>query len=202
MIKKFINLFIKRKKSDKHKIYTNEFSEFKQYEIGSYTYGHPLVLDWNEGTTLKIGKFCSIADDVKIFLGGNHRIDWVSTYPFNILNSDFPSAKKNIGHPATKGDVVIGNDVWIGRGVTILSGCKIGDGAVIAAESVITKSINPYEIHAGNPSKLIRKRFSDDEIEFLLKFQWWNLPITEINNIVFLLQSGNILKLINRYKIS
>ncbi len=100
-------------------VFTNRLDKNKNYDIGDWTYGDPQVLSWGEGTTLKIGKFCSLAKDVTIMLGGEHRIDWVTTYPFNAI---FQDATHIIGHPKSKGNVVIGNDVWVGKGALILSG--------------------------------------------------------------------------------
>jgi acetyltransferase-like isoleucine patch superfamily enzyme len=99
--------------------------KYKKY-IGEFTYGVPQIFDWQEGARLIIGKFCSIADNVKIFLGGEHRTDWITTFPFSAkeFNDLFPEAKKIKGHPKTKGDVIIGNDVWIGYDAIILSGVK------------------------------------------------------------------------------
>jgi acetyltransferase-like isoleucine patch superfamily enzyme len=164
-------------------------------DIGDYTYGKPRVFHWGEDARLKIGKFCSIADDVVIFLGGNHRHDWVTTYPFSALLEDWPTAKDVKGHPATNGDVVIGNDVWIGYGVTIMSGVNIGHGAVIGAKSVVTKNIEPYSIVAGNPAKEIKKRFSNDDIEKLLNACWWNWSLEKIKDNVEFLCSNNIDKI-------
>src|SRR5688500_3710195 len=107
--------------------YTRETIPNPRYEIGAYTYGTPVVYDWEQGTTLRIGKYTSIADDVSILLGGNHRTDWVSTYPFPALKIAWPTAGEIEGCQATKGDVVIGNDVWIGHRATVLSGVTIGD---------------------------------------------------------------------------
>jgi acetyltransferase-like isoleucine patch superfamily enzyme len=154
------------------------------YRIGDFTYGSPEILHWGEDANLIIGKYCSIADRVKIFLGGNHRIDWVTTYPFNALPQFFPNAKEISGHPATKGDVVIGNDVWIGHGATIMSGVSIGHGAVVAAEAVVSKNIGPYEIWGGNPARFIKKRFDDETIERLLALNWWDWPESEIQERV------------------
>ncbi|MEI6155241.1 MAG: CatB-related O-acetyltransferase [Deltaproteobacteria bacterium] len=103
------------------------------------------------------------------------------------------------GHPRDKGDVIIGNDVWIGQGVTILSGVSIGDGAVIAAKSIVTKSVKPYEIVGGNPSKHIRFRFSEDYIEKMLKIQWWNWEISKITENIELLTSDNLLVFLDRH---
>ena len=136
---------------------------------------------------------------VKIFLGGNHRTDWVSTYPFSEFDNIFENASSFKGHPATKGDIIIGNDVWIGFGVTILSGVTIGDGAVIAANSSVARNVNPYEIVAGNPARHIKKRFDEATIEALLQINWWNwdekkiiqsLPLICSNNIEIFLQKN------------
>ncbi|TDK43317.1 CatB-related O-acetyltransferase [Algoriphagus formosus] len=193
---KWINKLVRIKaKKDRNSIYTKDSVSKKNCFFGDYTYGIPEILEWGEGATLTIGKFCSIAENVTIFLGGNHRIDWISTYPFNVLNNDFERAAKNVGHPATKGDVVIGNDVWIGRGAVILSGITIGDGAVIGANSVITKNIPAYEVYAGNPAKFIKKRFNDEEIDFLKELRWWDFSVSRINDIVDILQSSELSEL-------
>ena len=172
--------------------FTKDIFKSSDYSIGEYTYGAPNILDWSEGATLKIGKFCSIANDVEIFTGGNHRVDWISTYPFSALVSDFPNAAGIEGHPISKGDVEIGNDVWIGRGVTIMSGVKIGDGAVLGARSLIAKNVNPYEIVVGNPGRVLKKRFDDDVIKMLLKIAWWDWPYCKINEEVKSLCDTNI----------
>jgi len=179
-------------KNAKKLIYTKDKLINDRYQIGEYTYGNPEILQWGEKSNLVIGKYCSIADNVKIFLGGNHRVGWFTTYPFNVLNENFPKATHIKGHPLSKGDVVIGNDVWIGDGVLILSGVTIGDGAVIGARTVVAKNIQPYEIVVGNPMKVVRKRFSTDIIEKLLDFKWWNLDIQEINKITEVLCSNEI----------
>ncbi|MCL9805118.1 CatB-related O-acetyltransferase [Flavobacterium amniphilum] len=180
--------------------FTNEFDAYKNHSIGDYTYGNPLLLFENDAAKLKIGKFCSIAGEVKIFLGGNHRTDWVTTYPFNDIPGHFEEANHITGHPATKGDVEIGNDVWIGYGAMILSGVKIDDGAVIAAGSVVSKNIGPYEIWGGNPAKLIKKRFSDEEIRQLLKSKWWDWPIDEIRKNVGYLCSDEIKNIVKNHQ--
>lgn len=171
--------------------------------VGPYTYGHEKIkiIHSNEGKTLHIGKFCSIADGVIVFLGSNHRVDWITTYPFGHINkSNFPKIQVNTGHPISKGDVIIGNDVWVATNATILSGVKIGDGAVIAASSVVTKDVPPYTIVAGNPAKIIRKRFDDETITKLLKIKWWDLNQDKINEISDILCSPDINKLIKYFE--
>jgi len=175
----------------------NPSNIYTQYDIGDFTYGYPKIFSWGEGSKLKIGKFCSIARGVEIYLGGEHRIEWVTTYPFNAL---FPEHSKIKGHPKTKGDVVIGNDVWIADGAIIMSGVTVGDGAVIGARSVVTKDVKPYEIVAGNPAKHIKFRFDEKVIKELLEIKWWNWETSKIDKYVHLLQSDNINKFIKACK--
>ncbi len=172
--------------------FTKEIFKKRKYQIGEYTYGYPTILFENDQSNLIIGKFCSIASGVTIFLGGNHRTDWITTYPFSVLDDYFPEAKNIKGHPATKGNVVIGNDVWIGTNVIIMSGVSIGNGAVIAAGSVVSKNIEDYEIWGGNPARLLKKRFDTDAIIKLQKLQWWNWEISKIKENTAILCSQNI----------
>ena len=169
-------------------------------EVGDCTYGHNgiKIIHAQEGKTLRIGKFCSIAEGVVVFLGANHRVDWFTTYPFgHIRETEFPKVKKENGHPATKGDVIIGNDVWIATNAVIMSGVRIGDGAVVGAYSVVTKDVPPYTIVAGNPAKQIRKRFSDEVINKLLELKWWDMDGSKVNEISDILCSNDIEKLNN-----
>jgi acetyltransferase-like isoleucine patch superfamily enzyme len=130
--------------------FMNQNERYSKYEIGEGTYGNPTVRSGHEGTTLKIGRFCSIADGVTILLGGEHRVDWVTTYPVNLIFG----IKRIAGLTRSKGDVIIGNDVWVGRDVLILSGVEIGDGAVIAARSVVTENVAPL-CNSGGKSSFI-----------------------------------------------
>lgn len=196
----FKRLFIKVgliEDNTKSTIYTKVLLQNESYVIGDYTYGLPRVLYNNDKTNLYIGKFCSLAQGITIFLGGNHRSDWISTYPFSEIK-DFHILSKNIdGHPSTNGNVVIENDVWIGRDTMIMSGVKISNGAIIAARSIVTKNVGPYEIWGGNPAKLIRKRFDEETIDYLLDLSWWNWEIDKIKDNTTLLCSSNIIKLKN-----
>lgn len=162
--------------------------------VGKHTYGHNYITigDWNNGRyKLHIGSFCSIASHVVVFLGGNHRLDWVSTFPFQGRNF---CAHKSGPEAVSNGDVNIGNDVWIGRGCTIMSGVNIGDGAVIAANSHVVKDVPPYSIVGGNPAKVIRYRFEPEQIDKMLSIKWWNWSDDKIKQNVHLLTQGDISK--------
>ncbi len=164
-------------------------TRYPQYNIGRGTYGDLRVRSWGEGTTLTMGAFCSVASGVQILLGGEHRPDWVTTYPFSVL---WAKGKHPPGHPVSKGDVVIGNDVWIGAEAMILSGVTIGDGAVIGARSVVTKDVPPYAIVGGNPARVIRMRFDETTIARLQNLKWWTWDDAQIEKLLPLLLSDNV----------
>lgn len=147
---------------------------------------------------LIIGKYCSIASGAKFMMSGNqgHRHDWIATYPLDILEEDAASSKKFPAAYLPKGDTVIGNDVWIGFEALIMPGVKIGDGAVIAARAVVTRDVQPYAIVGGNPAKIIKMRFSDEEISKLLKLKWWDWPVEKIRENIDKLRSGDVNRLI------
>jgi acetyltransferase-like isoleucine patch superfamily enzyme len=198
IIKKIKNKFRSQKVTES--FFTKDIFRNKNFSIGDYTYGKPTILFENDKTNLIIGNFCSIAANVTIFLGGNHRIDWITTYPFNELNNYFPDAYFVKGHPSSKGDVIIGNDVWIGRNVVIMSGITIGDGAVIAAGALVSKSIGDYEVWGGNPATFIKKRFDDDKIKDLKILKWWDWDINKIKNNIPNLCSDDVSALISKEK--
>ncbi|SDY23472.1 virginiamycin A acetyltransferase [Evansella caseinilytica] len=132
------------------------------------------------GDQLIIGKFCSIGPNTTFIMNGaNHRMDG-STYPFNLFGQGWERHTPTLDQLPLKGSTVVGNDVWIGKDVTIMPGVTIGDGAIIAAKSVIAKDVGPYTIVAGNPGRAIRKRFSEETIEALLRIKWWDLDIRVI----------------------
>ena len=147
---------------------------------------------------IRVGRYCSIAGGVKFFIGGNHRPDWASTFPFRFVLG-LPQAGED-GHPASKGPILVGNDVWIGENAVILSGVTIGDGAVVATESVVTRDVRPYAIVAGNPAREVRRRFPDDQVDELLALRWWDWPAAEIREIVPLLNGSPITALIDYAK--
>lgn len=171
-------------------LFKKEAPSWKQlYEVGRGTYGEPTILHWGETATLKVGAYCSIADGVKIYLGGNHRIDWITSYPFPVFRE---SAKNISGHPATKGDVIIGHDVWIGDDAKILSGVSIGDGAVIGSSAVVSQNVEPYSIVAGNPAKHIRMRFTEEEISILQTLSWWSWNEAKLDSAMPYLLQGDV----------
>jgi virginiamycin A acetyltransferase len=132
------------------------------------------------GDKLIIGKFCMIASDVKFIMNGaNHLSKSISSYPFAIFGEGWQGAMDGKSYP-TKGDTIIGNDVWIGHNATIMPGINIGDGAIIATNATVTKSVEPYSIVGGNPIQEIRKRFSTETIDKLLKLKWWDWEIEKI----------------------
>ena len=129
------------------------------------------------GDRLVIGKFCSIASGTKFIMGpANHRLHSVTTYPFHVFGGLWEErTPDHLSELPFKGDTVIGSDVWLGRECVIMPGVKIGDGAVIAAYSVVTRDVEPYTVAGGNPARPIKKRFDDDLIQLLLRFKWWDL---------------------------
>jgi acetyltransferase-like isoleucine patch superfamily enzyme len=170
-----------------HKRYPE--NQYPNYFYGVGTYGTPIVHEFANATRLVIGSYSSIADDVHIFLGGNHRIDWISTYPFP---TKIPEAAGIPDYETSRGDVIIGNDVWLGSGCTILSGITVGDGAVVGARSVVTRNVPPYAIVAGNPARLVRWRFDEATRQALSASCWWSWPENEVRQLSRLLSSSQV----------
>ena len=150
------------------------------------------------GDKLIIGKFCAIAKGVEFIMNGaNHRMCSVTTYPFNIMGHGWEKCTPNLEDLPLKGDTVVGNDVWIGQNVTIMPGVKIGDGAIIAANSVVAKDVPPYTIVGGNPCRFIQKRFDDEMITYLLNLKWWEWSAEKIFKSLEILCSGDMNKIKN-----
>lgn len=148
------------------------------------------------GDKLVIGKFCMIASDVKFIMNGaNHLTNAISSYPFAIFGKGWGKAMDGKSYPQ-KGDINIGNDVWIGYNATIMGGVTVGDGAIIATNSTVVRDVEPYSIVGGNPAAEIKKRFSEDIIAKLLKLKWWNWEIEKITENVQSLAGNDIRKLI------
>lgn len=153
---------------------------YPQYQVGRGTYGVPIVHDWQEGATLTLGSYTSIAEQVEIFLGGHHRTEWVSTYPFPAM---VPEAAGIQGYAVSRGDVLIGSDVWLCSKAIILSGVTVGHGAVIAAGAVVSQDVAPYSVVAGNPARHIRWRFPEATRQALLEAAWWEWPEHEVRKV-------------------
>lgn len=179
-------------------------------EVGDYTYyddpedaaGFERNVLYHFGRDrLIIGKFCAIATGVRFIMSGaNHKLDGISTYPFAIFGHGWEGTMEELLNLPIRGDTVIGNDVWLGHETVIMPGVKIGDGAVIAAQSVVVKDIPAYSIAGGNPARVIRTRFSEEEIGKLLEMRWWDWPIERITAALPLLVSGSIEVLVEFWK--
>lgn len=172
----------------------NDFADDPaQFEKNNVLYHYPVNHD-----RLIIGKFCSIACGAKfIFNSANHTLHSLSTYPFPIFFEEWELDKKNVADAwDNKGDIVIGNDVWIGYEAVILAGVTVGDGAIIGTRAVVTKDVPPYTIVGGVPAKPIRKRFSDDVIARLSELKWWDWPKDRIKQNIDAIQSGDIDRLV------
>lgn len=167
-------------------------------KMGAHSYGNPRVVRHDGDTAdVHVGAWCSIADDVEIMVGGNHRLDWVSTFPIRVI-FNLPGALTD-GHPATKGDVLIGSDVWIGRGSRILSGVAVGDGAAIGAYSVVTKDVRPYAVVVGVPAREVKRRFTNNQVDALLRIRWWEWPTEKAIAEVAALNGGSVDEFISRF---
>ena len=177
-------------------MYNDFVNDPKLFEKNNVLYQYPINHD-----KLKIGKFCSIACGAKfIFNSANHTLSSLSTYPFPIFFEEWGLDIKDVALAwDNKGDIVIGNDVWIGYEAVIMSGVTIGDGAIIASRAVVTKDVPPYTIVGGVPAKTIRKRFSDDDIAALQKMKWWDWPIEQIQAHILEIQTGKIEGLKRKY---
>lgn len=171
-------------------VYLNTILTTPTIIVGDYTYyddfENPENFERNVlyhfdfiGDRLIIGKFCSIASDVKFIMnGGNHRTDWFTNYPFPVFGHGWETVMPE--EWPHKGDTVIGNDVWVGYGATLMPGVRVGDGAIIASKAVVTKSVEPYTVVGGNPARDIRQRFDESTIQTLLELQWWHWDIEKI----------------------
>ncbi|MGA2176583.1 MAG: CatB-related O-acetyltransferase [Verrucomicrobiota bacterium] len=169
-----------------------------KYQIGEWTYGYVKVLDWRSGSKLKIGRFCSIAGGVTIFLdNGEHHANWVATYPFQQFLGKPEHRNRTL--LSTKGDVVIGNDVWIGNNVTILSGVCIGNGAIIGADSTVTRNVPAYSVAVGNPARVVKQRFTPEQVAALEQIGWWNWPVNKIREAMPLLMSPCMDEFVAKY---
>jgi len=170
-----------------------------QWQVGSWSYGFLEIVGVGEAH-LQIGSYVSIARGCKIYLGYEHNVDWVTTYPFPASPLVFPNSTNIEGHPKTKVPVYIGNDVWIGEDVKILSGSHIADGAVIGAKSLVSGLVKPYSIVGGIPARLINYRFTSYLIQHLLDISWWDWSDADVHNALPLLCSNQIEPFVEKYR--
>lgn len=170
-------------------IYNDFVNDPRDFEKNNVLYHYPINND-----RLIIGKFCSIACGAKfIFNCANHALKSLSTYTFPLFFEEWGLPKSEVTSAwDNKGDIVIGNDVWIGYDAVIMAGVRIGDGAIIGTRAVVTKDVEPYSIVGGVPAKEIRKRFPPEVIKKLMELQWWNWPLEKIKDAIRNIQSGNI----------
>lgn len=168
-------------------MYNDFVNDPMQFERNNVLYQYPINHD-----KLIIGKFCSIACGAKfIFNSANHTLSSISTYPFPIFFEEWGLNIKDVAAAwDNKGDIIIGNDVWIGYEAVIMAGVTVGDGAIIGTRAVVTKDVPPYTIVGGVPAKPIRKRFDNDTLDELLKIRWWDWPEEKIARNIQAIQSG------------
>ena len=183
-------------------VYLKNIITNPQIIVGDYTYyddpedvynfeRNVLYLFEFMGDKLIIGKFCQIATGVRFIMNGsNHAMNGFSTYPFKVFGGQWSS--KDPMQVVSKGDTVVGNDVWIGNCATIMQGVKIGDGAIIGTNSLVSKDVEPYTIVGGNPAKEIRKRFDEETIQMLLALKWWDWDVQKITDNLEAITSGKI----------
>lgn len=170
---------------------------------GVETHGVPIIHQYDNNCRLHVGRYCSIAANCQIILGGNHHTKWISTYGFYQEPDKF-SAFSDLSEDNSvyHGNITIGNDVWIGRNVLILPGCNIGNGAIIGAGAVVAGNIPPYSIAIGNPCKVVRSRFTERQIKQLEDIAWWNWPYEKINENLHLICSEDIESFIKAHSIT
>lgn len=208
---------------DPNQIFPNEYKtscfvknvvKAPNVQIGDYTYyddsaaptdfeKNNILFNYPEfGEKLIIGKFCQIASGTKFIMGpANHRLCSVTTYPFNVFGGAFTeNTPDHVSQLPHKGDTVVGNDVWFGRESVIMPGVKIGDGAIIAAYSVVAKDVEPYTLVGGNPARFIKKRFGDELTELLLRLKWWDFQGEKLANILPLLCEADLQKVTDDIK--
>lgn len=193
--------------NDRDTVYLNRVVTNPNIQVGDYTFYHDFVRDPAQFETnnvlyhypvnkdrLLIGKFCSIACGARfLFTSANHAQKSLSTYPFPIFFEEWGLEKEQVTSAwDNKGDIVIGNDVWIGYEAVILSGVHIGDGAVIGARAVVTKDVAPYTVAGGVPAKKIKLRFDEETVRRLLTLRWWDWPAEKIQKNLSAITQGNL----------
>lgn len=185
-------------------MFVKNLTDLPNVRIGAYTYyddpDGPEAFRRNIlyhfaflGDRLTIGRFCALATGARIMMnGGNHRTDGAATYPFPILGPDWQASYAGAFGFPNRGDTAIGNDVWVGYDALILPGVTIGDGAVVGARAVVTRDVPPYAVVAGNPARIVRRRFDDADIARLLEIRWWDWEIGRIRRHAAALSGGRV----------
>lgn len=168
---------------------------------GTYFDRNVNIISWSNDYHIHLGKYNSIGRDCNFFLHANHRIDWITTSSqlWGPVTPQVAEMHMNMGHPTCKGDIIVENDVWIGAKATIMSGVRISNGSVVAANSTVTKDVPPYAIVAGNPAKIVKYRFNERQIQSLIKIGWWNWTEDRIKTEALLLWSEDIEKFIDKH---
>lgn len=168
---------------------------------GTYFDRNINIVSWSDEFRIIVGKYCSIGRDCNFFLHANHRPDWVTTSSqlWGPVTPDVADMHMRMGHPTCKGNIIIENDVWIGAKSTIMSGVKIGNGAIVGATSTVTKDIPPFAIVAGNPAKVVKYRFTPKQIDGLLKISWWDWTEDRIKTEAMDMWSDKINEFIDRH---
>lgn len=184
MIRRIARRLLNRRPAD-----VTPIGELPPGTVGRGTYGPALVRSFTDSGSVTIGSYCSFAQGVEIWRGGNHRMDWVTTYPFTIIDKRWSHID---GGSKSKGNVVIGSDVWFGRDALVLSGVTIGHGAVIGARAVVGRDVPPYSVVVGNPGRAIRTRFSPEIVERLLALAWWDWDLARVERAVPAMMSDDI----------
>ena len=162
---------------------------YPRYQVGVGTYGIPDVIEFGDETVLRVGSYTSIAEGVRILLGGEHRTDWITTYPFPAMVDQVSDIKD---YAPSKGDATIGSDCWICADAVILSGVTIGHGAIVGAGAMVVRDVAPFSVVGGNPCKFIRWRFEEDVRELLLQAAWWDWPMEEVKQVARTLCSSDM----------
>ena len=159
--------------------------------MGNMSYYAPTVVKYTGDTgRVIIGNFASVAPDADFYVGGLHRTEWVSQYGLRAMLA-LPGVHED-GFTHGRGDIVVGSDTWVTNGVTVMSGVTIGDGAVVGTKAVVAKDVRPYAVVVGNPAREIRRRFSDEQVDALLRIRWWDWPTEKVKEHIELLTSPDI----------
>ena len=168
---------------------------------GTYFDRHVNIISWSEDYQIRLGRYNSIGRECNFFLHANHRPDWVTTSSqlLGPVTNEIAKMHMDMGHPSCKGNIIIQNDVWIGAKSTIMSGVKISNGSVVGAGSVVTKDVPPFAIVVGNPAKVVKYRFTEEQIEKLLSIAWWNWDEQKIRDNAMIMWSDNINEFINKF---